>query len=190
MATKKAKTEVNPLSAIYDICPYFSQSDFERDNFNISTGVSYPRFIIDTVNRIRKIDSDLETEKRTFERNVLLDEKQQLETLLSNEDQSKIEVSLKNWQQVEQEYWVNHLGKIAAIEVLTIGKPSLETMNKLVKLPEDAYITATQICVRLANAIKGATVRAEEAIGVKEQNQTAPAETPTTPKKMSLRKVK
>jgi hypothetical protein len=185
MATKKSK-ENTKLQAIFDLCPHFNKSEFELSNFSVSTGVSYPRFVIDTVNRLRKVDSDLETEKRTFERNVLLEEKKQLEEFLESQDASKVETALKNWQSVEQEYWVNYLGKIAAIEILTFGKPSLETMDKMVKLPEDAYVVATQVCVRLANAIREATVKAEEAVGVFTEQPTADS----APKKLVLKKVK
>lgn len=186
MATKKSKAEDNKLQAIFDLCPHYNQSEFELTNFSVSTGASYPRFIIDTINRIRKIVSDLETEKRTFERSVLLEEKQHLENYLNKQDVSKMELALKNWQGVEQEYWVNYLGKIAAIEILTFGKPSLDTMDKMVKLPEDAYITATQICVRLANAVRDATVKAEEAVGVFKAEEADPS----SPKKLVLKKVK
>lgn len=185
MATKKSKAEDNKFQAIFDLCPHFNRSEFELTNFSVSSGVSYPRFIIDVINRIRKINSELETEKRTFESNVLLEEKQQLEDLLSKQDSNKMETSLKNWQSVEQEYWVNYLGKVAAMEILTIGKPSIETMDKMVKLPEDAYVTATQVCVRLANAIREATVKAEEAVGV-----VRPQENTDAPKKLVLKKVK
>jgi len=185
MATKTSKSAGNALQPMFDLCPHFSQSEFELTNFSVSTGVSYPRFIINTINRIRKIDSDLESEKRTFERNVLLEEKQQLEDFLSKQDTNKVETSLKNWQGIEQEYWVNYLGKIAAIEILTSGKPSAETMDKMVKLPEDAYITSTQICVKLANAIREATVKAEEAVGVFKNQENSNA-----PKKLVLKKVK
>jgi hypothetical protein len=60
-------------------------------------------------------------------------------------------------------------------------------MNQMVKLPEDAYITATQICVKLANAVKQATVNAEEAIGVYAPEETEPS---NGPRKLMLKKVK
>ncbi len=182
MATKKK----NPLQELFDACPYVATSDFEIKNFNTSSGVAYSRFVIDSINRIRKIDSDLETEKRTFERNCLLEEKRNLETLLQSEDSSDLLTAVTSWQENERDYWVDYLGKLAAIEILTNDRPSIETITKMVKLPEDDYIKATQICVKLANAIRDATVKAEEAVGVVD---TSPA-TKTAPTKLSLKKVK
>jgi hypothetical protein len=67
----------------------------------------------------------------------------------------------------------------------------METMTKMVKLPESAYIKATQICVKLANAIKEATVMAEQEVGIDIGPGAGPdPEPPTQPKKLKLRKVK
>ncbi len=58
----------------------------------------------------------------------------------------------------------------------------------MAQLPEELYITATQICVKLANAVKAATVNAEQSIGVfNEENDTT--DTPG-PRKLILKKVK
>jgi len=187
MATKKTTKatveETNPLQSIFDICPYPTFSDFERQNFQNQTGTAYARYVIETINRLRKIDSDLETEDRTFEKNCLLAEKQKFQLFLEGEDQKQLESAITNWEFVEKEYWSNFLGKQAAVEILTLGKPSFETMNKMVKLPEDLYIKSTQTCVRLANAIKSATERAEEELGYAPQVEKGP-------RKLALKKVK
>jgi len=181
MATKKAK---NKLQAAFDACPYITTSKFEIENFDNVQAPGRARFVIDSINRIRKIDSDLATETRQFEQAQLQEERLQLESQLDAIGEDKIVEFINNRESTEQEYWVNYLGKQAAIEVLTLGKPSLETLTKLVKLPEDAYISSTQLCVRLANTIRAATVKAEEAIGLVQQQET------DTPTKLSLKKVK
>jgi len=192
MATKKTKivTESsvpNNLEKLFAICPFSTKTEFERTNFDAVTVASYPRFIIDTVNRLRQINSALESELNEYEKNCLSEERTQLEKILLEEDISKLEAAVAARENVEQEYWVDHLGKTAAIELLTLGKLSLETMTKMVKLPEDAYIEATQICVKLANAIKAATVKAEEGVGVySAQESTSNNE----PKKLNLKKIK
>jgi hypothetical protein len=189
MTTKKTNktvavaTESNPLQGLFDMCPYPTFSDFERQNFQNQTGTAYARYIIETINRLRKIDSDLETETRTFEKNCLLAEKEKLQAFLEGEDQKQLESAITNWEFVEKEYWSNFLGKQAAVEILTLGKPSYETMNKMVKLPEDLYIKSTQTCVRLANAIKSATERAEAELGIVPQTESGP-------RKLALKKVK
>jgi hypothetical protein len=187
--TQNEKDEV--MEQFYALCPYNLTSEFERDNFDGQIGVSRPRYIVSVINRIRKIDSDLEQEQRTFETKCLLEEKEYLVNFIKGQPESEISSTLTNWQMTEEEYWIDNLGKIAAIELLTIGKPSLETMTKMVKLPEDAYIKATQICVKLANAIKEATMTAEKEIGI---DSSAPVDAdqtpPTEPKKLKLKKVK
>ena len=187
MTTKKtnktAVTETNPLQGLFDICPYPTFSDFERQNFQNQTGTAYARYIIETINRLRKIDSDLETETRTFETKCLIAEKEKLQKFLEGEDRKEVESALTNWEFVEKEYWANTLGKQAAIEILTLGKPSFETMNKMVKLPEELYIKSTQTCVRLANAIQSATERAEIELGYEPNTDKGP-------KKLALKKVK
>jgi hypothetical protein len=185
--TQNEKDEV--LEQLFALCPFNLTSEFEKENFEKQSGVATARYIISVINRIRKIDSDLEQEQRTFEQNCLVEERESLVNFIKSQPQNEISSILSNWQITEEEYWIDHLGKIAAIELLTIGKPSMETMTKMVKLPDDAYIKATQICVKLANAIKEATVMAEQEVGINadEAGDTTP---PTEPKKLKLKKVK
>ena len=111
--------------------------------------------------------------------------------ILDQQDITKLTNAVNDWQSTEQDYWVNFLGKQAAIELLTFGRPTVDTMSKMVKLPEHLYVKATQICVRLANAIKTATTEAEEAIGVvSNQENSLDANKPTELKKVLLKKIK
>ena len=193
MATKKTSAKsTDKFEELFESCPYHVLSEFETENFNSQLGSAYARFIIDTINRVRKINSDLENETRTFEKKCLDEEKSKLLQILDQQDITKLTDAVTDWQSTEQDYWVNFLGKQAAIELLTFGRPTVDTMSKMVKLPEELYIKATQICVRLANAIKSATTSAEEAIGIVNTapitTTTAPAE--TAPKKLLLKKIK
>lgn len=193
-------TEENPLKEIFDSCPHIALSNFERVNFDDSSGSNYSRYIIGIINRIRKIDSDLESENKNFERACLLEEKAFLEKYLNTQDPQELLNSVKDWELKERDYWAEHLGKIAAIEMLTYGKPRFETMIKMAKLPEDLYAKSVQICVKLANNIKIATANAEEAIGIFADvtqetlsEQITPKYTeppvPPEPKKLLLKKI-
>lgn len=190
MAKQQPTQKDEVLEQLFALCPFNSTSEFERQNFIELTGVSRARYIVSVINRIRKIDSDLEQEQRTFEQNCLLEEREYLVNFIKNEPQNEIQSILTNWQITEEEYWIDYLGKIAAIELLTIGKPSLETMTKMVKLPESAYIKATQICVELANAIKEATVMAEQEVGIDAQQDSTDDTSSSQPKRLKLKKVK
>jgi hypothetical protein len=191
MAKQKPTQKDEVLEQLFALCPFNLTSEFERQNFDGQAGVARARHVISVINRIRKIDSDLEQEQRTFEKNCLLEEREYLVNFIKNEPQKELSSILENWQITEEEYWIDYLGKISAIELLTAGKPSMETMTKMVKLPESAYIKATQICVKLANAIKEATVMAEQEVGIDIDVPPSPdSEPPTQPKKLKLRKVK
>ena len=191
MVTKKTTSKIaDKYKDLFDSCPYYIQSDFEAENFNTQTGSAYSRFIIETINKIRKINSDLETEIRTFEKNCLEEEKSKLLEIIEQQDPATLTNVVNNWQEAEQDYWVNFLGKQAAIELLTFGKPSYDTMSKMVKLPEHLYIKSTQICVKLANAIKTATTSAEEAIGVVNTAGPTDINKSAEPKKVLLKKIK
>lgn len=194
MASKKTTTKAtnDKFKEIFESCPFHVLSDFEQENFNNLNGSAYSRSIIEIINKIRKIDSDLEQETRTFEKQCLEEEKTKLLKVLEQQDSTTLAAAIDNWQESEEDYWVNLLGKQAAIELLTFGRLTVETMSKMVKLPEELYIRSTQMCVKLANAIKSATAAAEEEIGVSNpvpQNTTAPNEASPT-KKILLKKIK
>lgn len=194
MAAKKSTTTAtnDKYKELFELCPLHVLSEFEQENFNNLSGSSYSRSIIETINRIKKIDSDIETQTGTFEKQYLQQEKKNLLEILNQQDSVTLTEAVKNWQESEEDYWVNFLGKQAAIELLTFGRPTVETMSKMVKLPEDLYIKSTQICVRLANAIKEATASAEVEIGVSAPvaAQTAQAPNNEQPKKLLLKKIK
>lgn len=189
---------MSKIDSLFEITPYTTVSEFERENFHDQTGPAYSRYVIDLINRVRKIDSDLEQETRTFETRYLKEERAEIVKILESQDPAILKSAIDNWQLVEQDYWADHLGKLAAIELITYGKPTVQTMTKMVKLPEDLYIKATQICVRLANAIKDTTVRAEQEIGVRneqpsmepEQSTTFEGDSQPASKKLLLKKIK
>lgn len=49
----------------------------------------------------------------------------------------------------EEEYWVNRLAKLAAIDILTIGKVQPEHMNYMIALEDEAFAA----CVKSATSI-------------------------------------
>lgn len=174
---------------LFDICPFYVSSNFERQNFQAQPGPAYARYLISTINKIRKINSEFDKNNLTvYETNCLLEEKAVLLSVLENENIDELESTIKNWEFNEREYWPNYLGKQAAIEILTIGYTTVDTMTKMAQLPEDLYVKAAQICVKLANTIKQVTQEAEEELGY--SNEPFEAEPTDTSKKLILKKVK
>lgn len=169
MATKKptSAAKVDPMSKVFDICPFPGESKFEQEYFANKSGVAYSRFIVETINRVRQIDSDLNEKNSIFSSNTLTAERNRLMTFLEEEGADNIESAVLNFEELEKQYWVSTLGKRAAVEILSAGKISVETMDKMIRLPEDLYIKATQICVKLANAVDATTRQAEEDVGIR-----------------------
>jgi hypothetical protein len=60
-----------------------------------------------------------------------------------------IDALLANIEESEEEYWVARLSKLAAIDILTIGKVQPEHMNYMVALEDEAFAA----CVKQATAI-------------------------------------
>ena len=89
-----------------------------------------------------------------------------LMTFLEEEGHDNLESAILNFEALEKQYWINTLGKRAAVEILSVGRISVETMDKLLRLPEELYIKATQVCVTLANAVDESTRQAEEDVGI------------------------
>jgi hypothetical protein len=191
MARKKEIT-LNKHEALFAKCPYPVQSKFEHDTFTAQAGIGYARYAISVINKIRKLQSDLKITTADFESECIRAEIAQLYSWLDAQDATVLDSAIENWEHVEKDYWINLLGKQAAIELLTIGRTSIETMNKMVRLPEDGYVKATQICVRLANTIKTTTQSAEEKVGITHQDEQpqAEAETKAATKKLNLKKFK
>lgn len=179
------------LEDIINSCPYTTEfGKFEQENFLSPASAGYPRYIIGLINRYRKLASDIDQETRSFEKHYLLEEKSKIEKILADQDLNTLQNAVENWEQVEADYWADTLGKIAAIEILTYGKTSYDTMLKMVKLPEDLYIKATQVCVKLANKIKDTTMAAEQQIGLNTDEDMYVPDQEQQPKKLFLKKTK
>lgn len=166
MATKKStNTENNRHQKLFDAAPYIIPSAFELETFNATEGsAGFARRVIEVVNKIRELESQVtgtSYEKQSVEANI-----QVLKNWLDGFDPAKLANVVAKWEDSESSYWVDALGKKAAIEIISENKISKDTMEKMTMLPEQDYIRATQLCVKLANAIKAATVKAEEDIGI------------------------
>lgn len=179
------------LKNLIESCPFtVNYGEFEQESFGSFSSPGYARHVIGLINQLRKIESDLNHESRRFERSVLIEEKEKIIKLLEKQDAAKLKNAVTNWQQSEPDYWADTLGKMAAIEILSHGQTTYNTMMKMAKLPEDLYVKATQICVRLANTIKETTVKAEMEIGVTAEPIDAPYDDAAPTKKILLKKVK
>jgi hypothetical protein len=185
MATKKSSATADKYQKLFDATPYSALSRFELENFIASTtSVNFPRKIIEVVNKIRELESTV-TESE-FQRKANEATAKTFRSWLDSYDIDKLCSEVNSWEDKETNYWIDTLGKTAAIEIISVGTISKATIEKMTMLPEEGYVKATQLCVKLANAIKGATVKAEEAIGVKAP-PPAPKEESTPPVKAGFK---
>jgi len=60
-----------------------------------------------------------------------------------------VDALMKDIESTEEEYWVNRLAKLAAIDILTIGKVQPEHMSYIASLEDDAFAA----CVKSATSI-------------------------------------
>jgi hypothetical protein len=60
-----------------------------------------------------------------------------------------IESLMRDIESTEEEYWVHRLAKLAAIDILTLGKVQPEHMNYMVSLQDEAF----SACVKEATSI-------------------------------------
>lgn len=74
--------------------------------------------------------------------------------------------ALAEYERQEHDYWANYLGRQAALEILTIGRTSKDTMEKMASLPVESFEDAVSICVRFANLVKDTTAVVESSTGV------------------------
>lgn len=74
--------------------------------------------------------------------------------------------TLAEYERQEHDYWSNYLGRQAALEILTTGRTSKETMEKMASLPIESFEDAVSICIRFANLVKDTTAVVESSTGI------------------------
>lgn len=65
----------------------------------------------------------------------------------------KLEEVVAGIEESEEEYWVQRLGKLAAIDILTIGKVQPEHMAYMAALSDDAFASAVKTATTLAKSL-------------------------------------
>lgn len=174
---------ISEISSLLDNVPV-GQTDFEFEFFNIEMSPTSARQLVSAMEEMESLTA----------RSILV--KDQIATatnagdliMLKRESRvidQKLE-QLRNWydrinpgmrteilgcfESEESEHWANRLGRQAAIELLTLGKTTPGTMDKMSALPEETFENAVRICVRYASMIKEITAKVETSLGVEVNN--------------------
>lgn len=72
---------------------------------------------------------------------------------------------LENIEAEEEEYWVKRLGRLAAIDILTIGKVQPEHMNYMASLSDEAFAACVKTATTLAKELNESVKEIEAELG-------------------------
>ncbi len=76
-----------------------------------------------------------------------------------------VEELIANIESTEEEYWVERLARLAAIDILTIGKVQPEHMNYMASLSDDAFEASVKSAVALAKSLNESVREIEAELG-------------------------
>ena len=78
---------------------------------------------------------------------------------------NNVEELISNIDSTEEEYWVKRLAKLAAIDILTIGKVQPEHMNYMAALSDDAFSSCVKSATVLAKTLNESVHQIEAELG-------------------------
>ena len=76
-----------------------------------------------------------------------------------------VEDLLKSIESEEEQYWVERLAKLAAIDILTLGKVQPEQMNYMVALSDEAFASTVKSATTLAKSLNTSVKEIEAELG-------------------------
>ncbi len=130
------------------------QTRWEFINFIVEPyGEFKGRAVLAALARLRELDEII---SRTNEQHILSDlsaEAEQLHNWLDQFTESQIKELLDGIEDQEEQYWAQRLGREAAIDLLSQGRVSKETMSRAVLLSEDAYRSFAETCGNIAHVV-------------------------------------
>jgi hypothetical protein len=171
--------DIVEITDLLDTVPT-GRTRFELEYFTLEAYPTSSRQLVAAMREIEELDARLKvwTERMANETSegelmFMHREKKVIEQQLSQlaEWYDRINPSmrseiLKCFESEEPEYWATYLGRQAAIELLTIGKTTKDTMDKMASLPEETFEDAVRVCIRYAAMIKETTMMVESSVGI------------------------
>jgi hypothetical protein len=92
-------------------------------------------------------------------------EAQHLDQWLDQHSPEELAEMLNSLEQHEDDYWPEHLGRKAAVDLISGGRVSSEVMSQAVLLNEDGYRKFTEVCGNITYVINTITREVEAAQG-------------------------
>jgi hypothetical protein len=128
---------------------------WELDNIVWWDRTTNPESLIRFVNRIQEL-----TEQKTLTAEETK-ELQYLSELLDELEQDECDELLNRTEEQSKDAFIEDLARTSAIEILTGGKISYETMNTACKLSPSDFIMCAKRTQDLLNAIQGLVIKGE-----------------------------
>jgi hypothetical protein len=89
-----------------------------------------------------------------------------LEAIMADfEKDNDVATLVANIEESEEEYWVNRLARLAAIDILTIGKVQPEHMNYMASLSDEAFSASVKSATALARTLNDSVREIEAELG-------------------------
>jgi hypothetical protein len=131
-------------------------SKWELDTIVWYDRLTNPDTLVKFLNRIQELSSV--SDRLSFE------ETQELEhllELLENIKESDVEELINRTENQEKNSFIDELAKKSAIELITTGKMSFETMNTSCKLTPNDFVLCAKRTQDLMNSIRGLVIKGE-----------------------------
>ena len=114
------------------------------------------------INEIRRVKAGIVIESGEHAKASLEAELNILNEILTDMGTNHdIPALLENIETYEEQYWVDRLARLAAIDMLTIGKIQPDHMNRIAALNDTAFANCVKTTTQLAKLLNDGVVQAE-----------------------------
>ena len=114
------------------------------------------------INEIRRVKAGIVIESGEHAKASLEAELNILNEILTDMGtKHDIPALLENIETYEEQYWVDRLARLAAIDMLTIGKIQPDHMNRIAALNDTAFANCVKTTTQLAKLLNDGVVQAE-----------------------------
>jgi hypothetical protein len=124
-------------------------TEYYFDTFIVGIHHSIPHLIADLLNKREVAEQELST--------ALPNRRSDIEYFIKLIDKKLSILSCDVTDELEQNdrtYWVNELGRVAAIEINTYGRIKPDTLEKMLCLDDDSFVEVQSIAVRLTQKMQ------------------------------------
>lgn len=139
------------------------RSQYEFDNFVTGAANSEARYVRQLLLEKEQLEENIaNADAGSRWQDQCQKELAQVDAVLNSWTEEQIVSTLNNLEAEEGQYWAAHLGKIAAIESLTNGHTSPQTLDRLALLPIEDFKNSVIITNRIMEYIRSTTARIEQ----------------------------